>query len=62
VGAGPISVADERRIFSTYGIDALVARNADGVVNRTKLTAAVEMGIETLLIVRPPLLEGVTRV
>lgn len=55
VGRPPFSVADEIALFERLGVDVLVVKNAGGGNSRSKLDAARELGIEVVLIRRPPL-------
>jgi len=54
VGRPPFSVADELALFRKLGVDWLIVKNAGGTANRTKLTAAAQLGIPVLMIRRPP--------
>jgi len=53
VGRPPFSVADELALFTKLGVDCLIVKNAGGTANRTKLTAAAQLGIPVLMIRRP---------
>ena len=54
IGRPPFSVARERDLFSQLGVDVLVVKNAGGAASRTKLTAAADLGLQVLMIRRPP--------
>ncbi|AXI54648.1 Precorrin-6A reductase (plasmid) [Pseudoseohaeicola sp. NH-UV-7] len=52
-GVGPFSVTDEIALFQKLNITWLVARNAGGVINYTKIEAARALGIDVAMIRRP---------
>lgn len=58
VGSPPFSVVDEEKLFARLGIDFLIVKNAGGLPSRTKLDAARTLGIEVLMLKRPPLPDG----
>ncbi len=53
IGRPPFSVQAETDLFQRLGITWLIAKDAGGVENRTKLDAARDLGIKVLLIRRP---------
>ena len=55
LGRPPFSVHDEIAIFQKYKVGILVVKNAGGAASRTKITAAGELGITTIVIDRPEL-------
>lgn len=57
---GPMSMAEERALMEARGVTHLVTRNSGGA--RGKLDAAAELGVEVIMIARPPVPEGVTLV
>ncbi|MGU3294632.1 cobalt-precorrin-6A reductase [Williamsia sp. M5A3_1d] len=59
---GPYLVVGEREIMRDNRIDTLVTKNSGGVLTAAKLRAAAELGIEVVMIARPPLPVGGTRV
>jgi len=52
-GDPPFSVGDERALFKSLRVEWLILKNAGGVAPRTKVTAAGELGIPTILLNRP---------
>ncbi len=50
----PFDEADELRLLETHGIDALVAKNSGGSATYGKIAAARALGIEVVLLRRPP--------
>lgn len=58
VGNPPFSVMDEENLFARLGVDFLIVKNAGGMPSRTKLDAARKLGIEVLMLTRPPLPDG----
>jgi precorrin-6A/cobalt-precorrin-6A reductase len=55
---GPFSLAEERELLTTHLINAIVCRNSGGTSSYAKLQAARELGIEVVMIERPPLPPG----
>ncbi|MET0598446.1 MAG: cobalt-precorrin-6A reductase [Mesorhizobium sp.] len=51
---GPFEQADECRLLETHGIDAVVAKNSGGSATYGKIAAARALGIEVILLRRPP--------
>ncbi len=58
-GAPPFTVEDERALFQSLRIDALVARNLGGAPSRPKIDAASDLSLQVILIDRPALPDGV---
>lgn len=56
---GPFAVADERVLFQTHTIGALVSKNSGGQATAAKLLAARELGIPVVMVQRPALPAGV---
>jgi precorrin-6A/cobalt-precorrin-6A reductase len=54
IGRPPFSVAAEIDLFERLGINWLIAKDAGGTENRTKLEAARMLGLPVLMIRRPP--------
>ncbi|MEM0906948.1 MAG: cobalt-precorrin-6A reductase [Pseudomonadota bacterium] len=51
---GPFATADERALFQNEAITVLVTKNAGGTATRAKLAAARELGVNVIMIARPP--------
>ena len=58
VGRPPFTVEGEVRLFTREGVDVLVAKDAGGEAGKAKLLAARRLGIQVILIRRPPLPPG----
>ncbi|RRI06869.1 cobalt-precorrin-6A reductase [Mesorhizobium tamadayense] len=52
---GPFPEADERALLETHGIDAVVSKNSGGAATYGKVAAARALGIEVIMVRRPPL-------
>jgi precorrin-6A/cobalt-precorrin-6A reductase len=52
---GPFSEADDRDLFVTHRIDAIVAKNSGGTATYGKIAAARALGIEVVMLRRPVL-------
>ncbi|MEQ6203781.1 precorrin-6A/cobalt-precorrin-6A reductase [Sulfitobacter sp. HNIBRBA2951] len=61
-GDPPFSASDEQALFAMLGVDMLICRNLGGRASRPKLDAASALGLEVVLIDRPPAPEGITTV
>jgi precorrin-6A/cobalt-precorrin-6A reductase len=59
---GPYRYDDELRLLTGQRIDALVTKNSGGDMTRAKLDAAAALGIPVVMVARPPLPAGVTKV
>lgn len=51
---GPFAEADERRLLEEHRIDAVLAKNSGGDATYGKIAAARALGIEVVLVTRPP--------
>lgn len=56
---GPYRYDDERELMGSRGIDVLVTKNSGGEHTRAKLDAARALGVDVVMIDRPPLPHGV---
>lgn len=52
---GPFPEADERALLEKYEIDAVVSKNSGGEATHGKIAAARALGIEVVMVRRPPL-------
>ncbi|CDX12922.1 Precorrin-6A reductase [Mesorhizobium sp. ORS 3324] len=52
---GPFPEADERALLEQHGIDAVVSKNSGGEATYGKIAAARTLGIEVIMVRRPPL-------
>ncbi len=57
---GPYRYENERALMTRYGIEAVVTKNSGGEMTRAKLRAAQDLGVDVVMIQRPPLPPGVT--
>lgn len=55
---GPFAEADDRRLLETHNIEVIVSKNSGGSAAYGKIAAARALGVEVLLLRRPPLPEG----
>lgn len=55
---GPFAEADERELMANHKIDVLVTKNSGGSATAAKLAAARTLGLEVVMIVRPPVPEA----
>jgi precorrin-6A/cobalt-precorrin-6A reductase len=51
---GPFGLAAERKLLTDHRIDAVLAKNSGGDATYAKIEAARELGIEVVLVRRPP--------
>jgi precorrin-6A/cobalt-precorrin-6A reductase len=51
---GPFPEAEERELLLTRGIDAILAKNSGGDATYGKIAAARALGVEVLMVRRPP--------
>ena len=56
---GPYRYDDERELMTGHGVEALVTKNSGGEHTRAKLDAARALGVDVVMIDRPPLPRGV---
>ncbi|AZO25831.1 MULTISPECIES: cobalt-precorrin-6A reductase [unclassified Mesorhizobium] len=52
---GPFPEADERALLEKHGIDVVVSKNSGGEATYGKIAAARALGIEVIMVRRPPL-------
>ena len=57
ISRGPFTLAGDRELMRTRGIEWLVARNSGGSGARAKIDAARELGLPVIMIARPALPE-----
>jgi precorrin-6A/cobalt-precorrin-6A reductase len=57
-GRGPFGEADDRALMAAHRIDAVVAKNSGGTATYGKIAAARGLGIDVILLRRPPLPDG----
>ena len=55
---GPFSEADDRALMMAHGIDVVIAKNSGGTAAYGKIAAARALGIEVILLRRPPAPDG----
>jgi precorrin-6A/cobalt-precorrin-6A reductase len=53
-GRGPFSEADDRALMGRHEIDAVIAKNSGGAATYGKIAAARALGIEVIMLRRPP--------
>ena len=51
---GPFAEADERRLLRDERIQAIVTKNSGGAATAAKLAAARALGVEVIMVARPP--------
>lgn len=56
---GPYRYADEHALLAGHRVEALVTKNSGGTLTSGKLDAARDLGVEVVMIDRPPLPVGV---
>lgn len=59
---GPYTLENELALFTEHAIDVLVTKDSGGDYTRPKLDAADRLGIEVVVVRRPPAPEGVDEV
>lgn len=59
---GPYSVEGESALMREHGIGLLVTKNSGGPMTAAKLEAARDLGVQVLMVRRPPLPEGTATV
>jgi precorrin-6A/cobalt-precorrin-6A reductase len=57
-GRGPFAEADDRALMTTHGVDAVIAKNSGGAATYGKIAAARALGIDVIMLRRPPPLDG----
>lgn len=57
LGRGPFDEAEERALLADHRIDAVVAKNSGGAASYGKIAAARALGLEVVLLARPPAAE-----
>jgi precorrin-6A/cobalt-precorrin-6A reductase len=57
---GPFSEADDRALMTAHGIDVVIAKNSGGQAAYGKIAAARALGVEVILLQRPPAPPGST--
>jgi precorrin-6A/cobalt-precorrin-6A reductase len=55
---GPFSEADDRALLTAHGIEVVIAKNSGGPAAYGKIAAARALGIEIILLRRPPAPDG----
>jgi precorrin-6A/cobalt-precorrin-6A reductase len=59
---GPYTVEGEAKLMRDHGIGLLVTKNSGGPMTEAKLRAAGELGVQVLMVQRPPLPPGIPAV
>ncbi|MFG1359687.1 cobalt-precorrin-6A reductase [Xanthobacter pseudotagetidis] len=54
LGRGPFTEEGDRALLTAHRIDAIIAKNSGGAATYGKIAAARALGIEVILIARPP--------
>jgi precorrin-6A/cobalt-precorrin-6A reductase len=57
-GRGPFAEANEQMLIRTHGIEAVIAKNSGGGATYGKIAAARALGIEVIMLRRPPVPEA----
>jgi precorrin-6A/cobalt-precorrin-6A reductase len=60
LGRGPFSLADELALMKREQVEALVTKNSGGRATYAKIEAARALGVEVVIVRRPPALEAET--
>ena len=55
---GPFTEADEHRLLAAEQISVVVTKNSGGTATAAKLAAARAMGVEVVMVARPPAPQG----
>jgi len=59
---GPYTVAGESALMREHGVGLLVTKNSGGPMTAAKLAAARDLGVQVVMVRRPPLPEGTVAV
>jgi precorrin-6A/cobalt-precorrin-6A reductase len=59
---GPYTVASESALMREHEVGLLVTKNSGGPMTAAKLEAARELGVQVLVVCRPPLPDGTVAV
>src|SRR5207245_2653 len=51
---GPFTEADDHALMVSHGIEAVIAKNGGGTASYGKIAAARALGIEVIMLRRPP--------
>jgi len=57
---GPYTVAGESALMKQHRIGLLVTKDSGGAMTAAKLTAARDLGVQVVMVARPPLPPGST--
>ena len=57
-GRGPFAEADEHALMRAHGVEVVIAKNSGGSATYGKIAAARALGIEVIMLRRPPLPEA----
>jgi precorrin-6A/cobalt-precorrin-6A reductase len=57
-GRGPFSEADDRALMIEHRIDVMIAKNSGGTATYGKIAAARALGIDVIMLRRPPVPDG----
>ena len=55
---GPFAEADERALMNAHRIDVVIAKNSGGTATYAKMIAARTLGVDVIMLRRPPAPEG----
>lgn len=55
---GPFTLEDEIELMQRHGVDTLVTKDSGGSATSAKLDAAARLGMQVIVIARPPVPEG----
>jgi precorrin-6A/cobalt-precorrin-6A reductase len=57
-GRGPFIEADDRVLITTHGIEIVIAKNSGGTATYGKIAAARALGLDVIILRRPPAPDG----